>query len=130
VADVAAGGQGAPLTSTFDQLVLAPPATANGWRALQNIGGIGNVTLLPPRGATGLTSVAFDTGPGNVLLDWLIYKVTNGECKYDKDGEFGRKGKVNDTLLSEIMKHPYFSKPPPKTTGRELFSAEVRYILL
>jgi anhydro-N-acetylmuramic acid kinase len=131
VADVAAGGQGAPLTSTLDWLLLRQPSTSQRWRALQNIGGIGNVTLLPPVGFSGsLSAVAFDTGPGNVLMDWFIQKKSNGALLFDEDGKFARSGSVNVELLSKLLQHPYFERKPPKTTGRELFSANVRIFVV
>lgn len=99
VADVAAGGQGAPLASTFDWLLLRPPPRS-GWRAVQNIGGIGNVTLLPPMpsaesdgSAPAEEPIAFDTGPGNVFID-LAAAACNPELKYDVDGKIGRRGSV------------------------------------
>lgn len=125
VADVAAGGQGAPLTSTLDWLLLRQHASSKSWRALQNIGGIGNVTLLPPVSSDS-TAVAFDTGPGNVLMDWFIQKISNGAELFDQDGKLARTGAVHNSLLQEFLQHEYFSRVPPKTTGRELFSATVR----
>ena len=86
VADVAAGGQGAPLISIFDQFFLRPSAGTDGCRAVQNIGGIGNVTFLPPEGSPAPT-LAFDTGPGNVLIDWAATLATDGAMRFDKDGE-------------------------------------------
>ena len=124
-ADVAAGGQGAPLTSTFDWLVLRPSPNLNGvaggWRAVQNIGGIGNVTFLPP---TNLDHppVALDTGPGNALIDWAVTTATDGRLAYDQDGQIAAAGRVHHGLLEEWLTLPYFEQPLPKTTGRELFS--------
>lgn len=125
VADVAVGGQGAPLVSTYDWYLLRPPAHLNGhhngWRAVQNIGGIGNVTLLPPLGIDA-PPLAFDTGPGNALLDWAAGQATNGRWPYDVDGQLAATGQVAPTLVEKWLTHPYFSQLPPKTTGRELFS--------
>ena len=124
VADVAAGGQGAPLVSIFDWLRLRPPATLNGvvggWRAVQNIGGIGNVTFLPPMDSDA-TPLAFDTGPGNTLIDWAAGQATGGRLTYDADGELAAAGQVDATLLAQWLTHPYFQQPLPKTTGREVF---------
>ncbi len=125
VADVAAGGQGAPLVSIFDWLLLRPPASLGGWRALQNIGGIGNVTFLPPleTAAASPPPLAFDTGPGNALIDWAAVQLTDGARHYDEDGRLARQGKPSAALVERWLQHPYFLRQPPKTTGRELFSA-------
>jgi len=121
VADVAAGGQGAPLIPIFDQLFLRLPAGSEGCRAIQNIGGIGNVTFLPPVGNPG-GILAFDTGPGNVLIDWAAARATDGALQFDKDGALARRGRCNDSLVERWLAHPYFGQTPPKSTGRELFS--------
>jgi anhydro-N-acetylmuramic acid kinase len=126
VADVAAGGQGAPLTSTLDWLMLRPPSNLNGveggWRALQNIGGIGNVTFLPPV-EVDAPPLAFDTGPGNALIDWAAGRATGGNQTFDHDGQLAAQGAVDAPALAAWLAHPYFQRPPPKTTGRELFGA-------
>jgi len=122
VADVAAGGQGAPLIPIFDRLFLRPPASLGGCRAVQNIGGIGNVTFLPPEGSDAPIR-AFDTGPGNVLIDWAAARATDGALRYDKDGKLAARGRCNDNLVEHWLEHPYFQQPPPKSTGRELFSS-------
>ncbi|GCE24875.1 anhydro-N-acetylmuramic acid kinase [Dictyobacter alpinus] len=117
VADMAAGGQGAPLVSFLDALLFADDEKT---RALQNIGGIGNVTFLPARqGSTG--AYAFDTGPGNVLIDYGARYFTQGQAGFDEDGKLARNGQPNQRLVDEILAHPYFKQTPPKTTGRELF---------
>jgi len=121
VADVAAGGQGAPLVPIFDWLLLRPGAELGGWRAVQNIGGIGNVTFLPPRSVEALP-LAFDTGPGNVLIDWAVSLITGGQQKYDLDGKMAAAGHFAPALLTRWLSTPYFRKLPPKSTGRELFS--------
>ena len=125
-ADVAVGGQGAPLTSTFDWLLMRPPAKLNGvvggWRAVQNIGGLANVTLLPPIDSEAVP-IAFDTGPGNALIDWAVGVVTNGQHHFDQDGLIAASGRVAYPLLEEWMTLPYFEQPLPKSTGRELFSS-------
>lgn len=125
VADVAAGGQGAPLVSTFDWYLLRPGAELNGvgggWRAVQNIGGIGNVTFLPPQ-ASASAPLAFDTGPGNVLIDWAAQRATHGQSAYDQGGLLAQQGQVAQSLLERWLALPYFRQSPPKTTGRELFS--------
>lgn len=128
VADVAAGGQGAPLVSIFDWLLLRPPprlhGVEGGWRAVQNIGGIGNVTFLPPLDLDA-APVAFDTGPGNVLIDWAARFASGGKLTYDQDGALASRGRVMESLLAQWLAHPYFRQPPPKTTGRELFSGHL-----
>ncbi len=124
VADVAAGGQGAPLIPIFDQIFLRPGADGSGCRALQNIGGIGNVTFLPPRGASA-TPLAFDTGPGNVLIDWAAGYTSNGAQTYDVDGMLAARGRADGDLVARWLAHPYFQLAPPKSTGRELFSRDL-----
>jgi anhydro-N-acetylmuramic acid kinase len=119
VADVAVGGQGAPLVSIFDVLLLRHETK---FRAIQNIGGIGNVTFVPPLNSTEET-ISFDTGPGNALIDDCVRLITNGEENMDKNGERASKGSVNEQFLKTLMSLPYFELAPPKTTGRELFGA-------
>jgi anhydro-N-acetylmuramic acid kinase len=95
------------------------------WRALQNIGGIGNVTVVPPahthdRG--GMQSVrAFDTGPGVVIIDGVVRALYDGR-PYDRDGLIAASGRVLESVVQEALRHPYFADAPPKSTGRELFS--------
>ncbi len=124
VADVAEGGQGAPLVSAFDWHLLRPAPASGGWRAVQNIGGIGNVTFLPPQGDDA-APLAFDTGPGNALIDWAAGAATGGAWTYDRDGELASEGRVLERLLAKWLAHPFFGAPPPKTTGRELFSVDL-----
>ncbi len=124
VADVAAGGQGAPLVAIFDWLLLRPPQALGGWRAVQNLGGMGNVTFLPPQGVEAPPR-AFDTGPGNVLIDWAASQATQGRQRFDQDGHLARQGQVHRTLVDRWLGHPYFHRPPPKSTGRELFGPEL-----
>ncbi len=119
VRDVAAGGEGAPLVPIADAMLYS---SSEDWRLLQNIGGIGNVTVVPPNGA--LASVrAFDTGPGVVLIDQLVRKLFPG-MRYDENGAIARSGRVHDEVVSMLLRDDYFSQPPPKSTGREYFSAE------
>jgi anhydro-N-acetylmuramic acid kinase len=118
VRDVAAGGQGAPLVPIADALLFADDER---WRALQNIGGIGNVTVVPPNGD--LRAVrAFDTGPGVAVIDALARRA-DPSLPYDVDGRLARAGKANDVVVNELLAAPYFATEPPKSTGRELFSA-------
>jgi anhydro-N-acetylmuramic acid kinase len=115
VRDVAAGGQGAPLVPIADALLFS----GDDWRALQNIGGIGNVTIVPPSGA--LDGVrAFDTGPGVSVIDAVTRAFFN-DREYDRDGELAAGGTPIAAVVDELLAHPYFSSPPPKSTGRELF---------
>jgi anhydro-N-acetylmuramic acid kinase len=115
--DVAAGGQGAPLVPWVDQLLFALPDRA---RALQNLGGIGNVTRVPPRGS-GEPVWAFDTGPANALIDAAVELATGGRHRYDRDGRLAARGRVDEGLLADLLRHPYFAAEPPKSTGREEF---------
>ena len=112
-ADVAVGGNGAPLVCFADEKIFGKDKTP---RAIQNLGGIANVTIVSPECET----FAFDNGPANVLIDYFANKYFN--LPYDKNGEISRKGVVNEYVLSELMSLPYFDMMPPKTTGRELFS--------
>jgi anhydro-N-acetylmuramic acid kinase len=115
VRDVAAGGQGAPLVPIADALLFA----GEGWRALQNIGGIGNVTVVPPDGT--LASVrAFDTGPGCGVIDGAMRRLFPGR-RYDQDGRIAASGSPIDEVVAELLTHEYFAAEPPKSTGRELF---------
>jgi len=97
-ADIAVGGQGAPLTSTFDWHLLRPESELGGWRAVQNIGGIANVTFLPPRHLD-LKPVALDSGPGNALIDWAASRATEGKWQYDVDGQLAAQGQIHEALL-------------------------------
>ncbi|MDD5135467.1 MAG: anhydro-N-acetylmuramic acid kinase [Phycisphaerae bacterium] len=118
--DMAAGGQGAPLVP-FADYMLFKHNTKN--RAVQNIGGIANVTFLPAGG--GLQDViAFDTGPGNMVIDRIVSVISKGKMNYDKGGKIAAGGKINSKLLGEMLRHPYFRKTPPKTTGREMFGGK------
>jgi anhydro-N-acetylmuramic acid kinase len=120
--DIAAGGQGAPLVSYLDWLLLRHETH---WRAVQNIGGIGNVTFLPPLNAPAVGPIGFDTGPGNALLDALASLMSNGRLHYDRHGAWAAQGQVDAAWLAALLTHPYFRQPPPKTTGRELFSFDM-----
>ncbi|MEX0891095.1 MAG: anhydro-N-acetylmuramic acid kinase [Gemmatimonadota bacterium] len=115
--DVAVGGEGAPLVPWVDRALFAHPERA---RVLQNIGGIGNLTWVPPRGHDE-PLVAFDTGPGNVLLDAAAELASHGAETFDRDGVRALRGRVDEELLAELMSHPFLNRRPPRSTGRELF---------
>lgn len=125
--DLAAGGQGAPLASYLDWLLLRDPVR---WRAVQNIGGIGNVTFLPPLSDSTSAPLAFDTGPGNLLIDAAVRLITDGAQGYDRDGLIAVQGQVDEVWLADLLQNPYYDRQPPKTTGRELFSAAMGADLL
>jgi anhydro-N-acetylmuramic acid kinase len=112
--DIAYGGQGAPLVPAFHAWCFG---SANASRAVVNIGGIANITALTPSDPP----LGFDTGPGNALLD--LWARRHRGVDYDRDGEWAGSGVVNGALLADLLTEPYFAKPPPKSTGRELFNA-------
>lgn len=113
--DVAAGGHGAPLVPYLDWAVFRG---AQAPRALLNIGGIGNVSAVSARLED---TLAFDTGPGNMVLDGLARRVTQGRLAYDLDGALSRRGQVIPELLAELLAHPFLALPPPRSAGRESF---------
>jgi anhydro-N-acetylmuramic acid kinase len=117
VRDVAAGGQGAPLVPYADWVLFAHDSRP---RIIQNLGGIGNLTFLPPR-ARLADVIAFDTGPGNMVMDSLVTTLSRGKRTYDRNGKWAARGRVSERLLAECLKHPYLRRTPPKTTGREEF---------
>ena len=117
--DIALGGEGAPLVPMFDEHFLRSNECN---RVALNIGGIANLTFLPS--ASGENIVAFDTGPGNMIIDDLMKELLNK--LYDEGGSIGRNGKIDEEELAELLKNEYFKRLPPKSTGRELFSANLR----
>lgn len=119
VADMAVGGQGAPLAPYFDWAILHHPEHN---RCVQNIGGIGNVTWIPA-GCGVEDVIAFDTGPGNILIDGLVVALTNGTQAYDRDGLFADQGTVIPGMVDHLLEDPYLAAPPPKSTGREYYGA-------
>lgn len=125
--DIAAGGQGAPLTSFVDWLLLRHPKH---WRAVQNIGGMGNVTFLPPLSDEASAPIAFDTGPGNALLDIAVTQFSQGAMTYDRGGQYARQGRVNEEWLEALLRHPYYERDYPKTTGRETFGSAAALSLI
>jgi anhydro-N-acetylmuramic acid kinase len=119
VADVAAGGQGAPLVPFVDYLLYRHPRIA---RVALNIGGIANVTVIPAGAGPGQV-LAFDTGPGNMVVDALVSRFTRGRQSFDRGARLARRGRLLPALLDELLAHAYFHKRPPKTCGREQFGA-------
>jgi anhydro-N-acetylmuramic acid kinase len=117
VRDIAAGGQGAPLVPIADALLFAAP---DRWRALQNLGGIGNVSVVPPRRACEPVR-AFDTGPGCAVIDGVTRALVPS-LPYDVDGSLARRGRPIEAVVNAALTDPYFAAPPPKSTGRELLS--------
>ncbi|ELS00567.1 molecular chaperone [Xenococcus sp. PCC 7305] len=119
-ADIAAGGQGAPLVPKVDAYLLSHP---HKYRAVQNLGGIGNVTLIPPNNKLEWEQEVsgWDTGPGNVLLDLAVQQLTNGSKAYDHNGQWAAQGTPNFKLVDQWLENNFFQQAPPKSTGRELF---------
>jgi anhydro-N-acetylmuramic acid kinase len=115
--DIAAGGEGAPLVPILDWWLLRSPEESRG---LLNLGGMANLTVLPRGG--GLEDVfAFDTGPGNALLDELVGLRSEGRERFDRDGQAAARGHAAETWLAELLADPFFAQPPPRSTGRERF---------
>jgi len=115
--DLAAGGQGAPLVPFVDYLLYRHPRRG---RVALNIGGIANVTVIPA-GARPEQVIAFDTGPGNMVIDAAVEHVTRGRQRFDRNGALAARGSVLTPLLRRLLRHPYFLRRPPKSTGREEF---------
>jgi len=114
-ADMLAGGQGAPLVPLLDYVLFADKKRG---RVLQNIGGIANLTAIPAGGLPG-AMLAFDTGPGNMVIDWLAQKLFGKP--FDRNGALAARGTVIESVLKDALRHPYFKLRPPKTAGREQF---------
>ena len=121
--DMAAGGEGAPLVPYADYILFSDRRLT---RAVQNIGGIANVTFLPPLDATRSSGdvIAFDTGPGNMVIDGIMRLITKGKRTYDRGGAMAAKGAADEELLHEMLRHPFFRRRPPKSTGREQFGQQ------
>ncbi len=120
-ADISVGGHGAPLVPKIDLCLLSHPTLH---RCVQNLGGIGNVAVLPPLSAGGLgqTVQGWDTGPANVLIDLAVHHFTQGQQTYDPEGQWAAQGHPCNALIEEWLRQPFFQEQPPKSTGRELFS--------
>lgn len=126
-ADISAGGHGAPLVPKIDLCLLSHPTLR---RCVQNLGGIGNVAILPPfdlnhsLDTRGYAVKGWDTGPANVLIDLAVQHFTQGQQTYDADGQWAAQGQPCEALIQEWLQQPFFQELPPKSTGRELFSPE------
>jgi anhydro-N-acetylmuramic acid kinase len=115
--DIAAGGQGAPLVPFVDYLLFHHRSRN---RVALNIGGIGNITAISAKGDV----VAFDTGPGNMVIDALVAAQTGGKRKFDRGGRIAAAGQVNRRLLDRLLEDPYYGLRPPKSAGREQYGVE------
>jgi len=119
-ADLALGGQGAPLVPMADAALLG---AGPGWRALLNLGGIANLTLIPPQQGPDRQAavVGWDCGPANTLIDLAVEHFSSGQQRVDRNGERAAAGRVDEAVLQRWLQEPYLQQPPPKSTGRELF---------
>jgi anhydro-N-acetylmuramic acid kinase len=117
-ADIAAGGQGAPMVPPVDACLLRHPSRD---RCIQNLGGIGNVTYLP---AASTKVLGWDTGPANALLDLAVQRLSDGKLRFDRNGDWAAQGTVCQPLVMQWLQQEFFQAPPPKSTGRELFSPD------
>ena len=119
-ADIAVGGEGAPLVPKIDVCLLSHPTKS---RAIQNLGGIGNVAYLPPK-TSNQSQFGWDTGPGNALIDLAVARLTNGTKTYDRNGQWAAQGSPNRQLVNQWLEQDFFQQSPPKSTGRELFGSD------
>jgi anhydro-N-acetylmuramic acid kinase len=118
--DMAAGGKGAPLVPNVDYLLFRSRTIS---RVALNIGGIANITVIPASAERGHV-IAFDTGPGNMVMDALVSHHTAGAQNFDRGGRIARQGKIHENLLKAMLSDPYFALPPPKACGREQFGRD------
>ncbi len=118
--DVAAGGKGAPLVPYLDYMLMRHRGRG---RVAVNIGGIANLTAIPPNTSTDRV-IAFDTGPGNMVIDQLVTRITQGAQTYDRDGAIAALGNVDPKLLAKLLRDKYFKAKPPKTAGREQYGSD------
>ncbi len=120
--DLALGGHGAPLVPATDAALLG---RIGGWRALLNLGGIANLTLLPPPAGPDRKApvLGWDCGPANTLLDLAVARFSDGRLSFDADGAWARQGRIDEARLQQWLREPYLQAAPPKSTGRELFGA-------
>jgi anhydro-N-acetylmuramic acid kinase len=117
--DIAAGGEGAPLVPYLDYLLFRDPRRT---RVALNIGGIANITVIPP-GARPEQVLAFDTGPGNMVIDALVLEFTRGKQNFDRGGKIAASAELDKALLKELLRDPYYRRKPPKSAGREQYGA-------
>jgi anhydro-N-acetylmuramic acid kinase len=119
-ADLALGGQGAPLVPRADAALVG---RCGGWRAVLNLGGIANLTLIPPAGGPDRQRpvLGWDCGPANTLLDLAVQRFSDGRQRFDAGGAWARRGRCHEPLVRQWLQEPYFQQAPPKSTGRELF---------
>ncbi len=119
-ADLAVGGQGAPLLPTIDAAIFQQSL---GWRAILNLGGIANISLIPPINGpdSDKSVVGWDCGPANTLIDFAVQKTSDGEFAFDRDGLIAARGVADEQAIKRWLKEPFFHSPPPKSTGREKF---------
>jgi anhydro-N-acetylmuramic acid kinase len=120
---MAAGGQGAPLVPFVDYLLYRDARANHPGRIALNIGGIANLSVIPAT-AKPRDVFAFDTGPGNMIIDALASHFSRGRLRFDRNAKFSRRGRLDSALLTQLLAHPFFRKSPPKTAGREEFGAE------
>lgn len=121
--DIALGGEGAPLAPLAHLWMFADRKRG---RVIQNIGGIGNATYIAPGARLGDPDlIAFDTGPGGMMIDALASRISGGRMRMDLNGRMAARGRVNESMLSGLMRNPYFKRRPPKSTGREEFGADL-----
>ncbi len=120
-ADIAAGGQGAPLVPPVDACLLSDPQRD---RCIQNLGGIGNVAYLPAGCESSDKILGWDTGPANSLLDLAVQRFSNGQLQFDAAGAWAASGQIHEAWVTQWLGHPFFQALPPKSTGRELFGAD------
>lgn len=118
--DMAAGGKGAPLVPYLDYMLMRHRGRG---RVAVNIGGIANLTAIPPNSNTDRL-IAFDTGPGNMVIDQLVTRITQGQQCYDRDGVIAAAGNIDPKLLAKLLRDKYFRARPPKTAGREQYGSE------
>ena len=118
--DVAAGGKGAPLVPYLDYMLIRHRGRG---RVAVNIGGIANLTAIPPNTSTDRV-IAFDTGPGNMVIDQLVTRITQGRQTFDRDGAIAASGEIDPKLLAKLLRDKFFRAKPPKTAGREQYGSE------